>query len=115
MTTSLISKSTAVLAPSWAELEPSFCSFNGFLRHCSAERQAHFNVAREVDAGPNARLPGFIRERRERMRISRKLMTQCSGGSARQAAMRRGIARVVRGWEDCFQRRVELEWSDCPV
>ena len=76
-------------APSLLSRIVAVRQIDNFLCDTPAELQPHPDIGWEVNAAPNAGLACFIRERVQRLGISRKQVAQRAGGSAREAAVRR--------------------------
>lgn len=81
----------------------------------TSERRAGHGVAPIVNAGPDARLVGFLGERGKRGGITREQVPEDGGRGGRKAAVRGWIAWMVRCCEQWFHIRIELEGTNGPV
>src|SRR5262249_38427885 len=91
------------------------CPVDHLVGDRATERGAGYRVAAIVNAGPDARLVGFCRERGKRGGITREQVAEDGRRRGRNAAVRGWIARMVRCWEQWFHLWVELEGANGPV
>src|SRR5262245_60462929 len=78
----------------------------------TTKRGAGHGVAAIVNAGPDARLVGFLGERGQRGGIAREQVAEDGGRRGRKAAVRGWMAWMVRCWAQWFHVWIELEGAD---